>query len=69
MRAGRGWFAAALIFAAAGAATAQEISRVAQLPPASADVERVRTLYGAAAYEEALAAMPPAIEGALRTDI
>jgi TonB family protein len=33
------------------------------------DLERVRSLYASAAYEEALAAMPPAADAPVRTDV
>ena len=36
---------------------------------AAQDIERVKTLYVAAAYEEALAAMPPDLTGKARTDL
>jgi TonB family protein len=49
-------------------AAAQAIAPVAPLVSA-ADLDRVRTLYGSAAYEEALAAMPSVNGEAVRTDL
>ena len=51
----------------APSAVAQVATSLAPVP-ALVDVERVRSLYGAAAYEDALAAMPP-VESRARTDI
>jgi TonB family protein len=50
---------------AAGAAAGARVDDFGQL----ADIDRVRTLYVAAAYEEALAAMPPVNGEPVRTDV
>ncbi|MBA2306441.1 MAG: hypothetical protein H0W08_27955, partial [Acidobacteria bacterium] len=64
-------FAIALVFLLIHSVgnAAQGIERVLDLAQVAGDIDRVRTLYVAAAYEEALAAMP-AVNGApVRTDI
>jgi TonB family protein len=62
-----GLAAGLLCFVVAASASAQVTAPLAPVPTL-ADVERVRTLYGSAAYEDALAAMPP-VESRARTDI
>lgn len=60
--------AVTVVLAIAAAAPAQEIVRVPDLP-ATGLVERIRALYGAASYEEALAAIPPPAGEPVRTDL
>ena len=48
---------------------AQGVDRVGELPTGPQDMERVRALYVAAAYEEALAAMPAGLSTAAGTEL
>ena len=59
---------AVLVWLGVATSSAAQVTIPLSPVPTLADVERVRSLYGSAAYEDALAAMPP-VDSVARTDI